>query len=224
MPHSRRKAVFTMRFLAVDVPFHSKSLEFCINDIVEEIGELWTSDDLEVSVFHTETGGDLRLQEGSLTRSLCEQILSRPVHWTKVLGRMEDRMTHLVDFGPGRLGGIGMMTSRTIDVTTVISGTSYALYDTAESLPKPDWNPKLVLNRAGEIKMETSLTRLTGKPPLWCCGMTPSTVSGDFVAAVTNEGYSIELAGGGHYNEKMLREKVEYIKSLIKPGNGTSNR
>ena len=50
--------------------------------------------------------------------------------------------------------------------------------------------------------------------------MTPSTVSGDFVVAVTNSGYAIELAGGGHYNAKMLREKVDYIKNRIEPGHG----
>ena len=50
--------------------------------------------------------------------------------------------------------------------------------------------------------------------------MTPSTVSGDFVVAVTNAGFSIELAGGGHYNAKMLREKVDYIKERIQPGHG----
>jgi fatty acid synthase subunit beta len=68
--------------------------------------------------------------------------------------------------------------------------------------------------------LDTALSRLTGKPPIWCCGMTPSTVSGEFVAAVTNCGYSIELAGGGHYNAKMLRDKVEYLKKHTDAGHG----
>lgn len=68
--------------------------------------------------------------------------------------------------------------------------------------------------------MDTALSRLTGKPPLWGCGMTPSTVSGDFVAAVTNAGYSIELAGGGHFSEEMVRNKIDLIRSKVEPGQG----
>jgi enoyl reductase-like protein/malonyl CoA-acyl carrier protein transacylase/acyl dehydratase len=51
-------------------------------------------------------------------------------------------------------------------------------------------------------------------------GMTPSTVSEKFVSAVMNAGYHVELAGGGHYNEKSLRSKVDKIMNLTHPGEG----
>lgn len=52
--------------------------------------------------------------------------------------------------------------------------------------------------------------------------MTPTTVDGDFVSAVINAGYHVELAGGGHYHEKMLREKIELIVKKIEAGNTIS--
>lgn len=64
------------------------------------------------------------------------------------------------------------------------------------------------------------MSRLLGKPPLMVAGMTPSTVSEDFVSAVMNAGYHVELAGGGHYSERMLREKVDKIMELTRPGEG----
>lgn len=51
-------------------------------------------------------------------------------------------------------------------------------------------------------------------------GMTPSTVSAEFVSAVMNAGYHVELAGGGHYNEKMLRSKVDEIMKKTRAGEG----
>lgn len=51
-------------------------------------------------------------------------------------------------------------------------------------------------------------------------GMTPATVSEKFVAAVMNAGYHVELAGGGHFNEKMLRAKTDQIMNLTRAGEG----
>ena len=64
------------------------------------------------------------------------------------------------------------------------------------------------------------MSRLLGKPPLMVAGMTPSTVSAEFVSAVMNAGYHVELAGGGHYNEKMLRSKVDEIMKQTRAGEG----
>ncbi len=51
-------------------------------------------------------------------------------------------------------------------------------------------------------------------------GMTPCTADGDFVAAVMNAGYHVELAGGAHYNERALRQKIDYIVEKVAPGQG----
>lgn len=52
---------------------------------------------------------------------------------------------------------------------------------------------------------------------------TPTTVKAGFVSAVLAAGYHIELAGGGHYNAKALRAKVDEIQRLVnKPGIGVT--
>lgn len=61
-----------------------------------------------------------------------------------------------------------------------------------------------------------------GKQPIMVAGMTPSTVHGGFVAACINAGYHVELAGGGHYNESALRQKVQYIVDNVSAGQGIS--
>lgn len=58
-------------------------------------------------------GSDLRSVE-SLTKSLCDQIFTMPIHWTKATA-FPDTATHAVDFGPGGLSGIGGLTARNLD-------------------------------------------------------------------------------------------------------------
>lgn len=42
-----------------------------------------------------------------------------------------------------------------------------------------------------------------------------------FVSAVLKAGYHVELAGGGHYNAKALRSKVDQISKIVDtPGVG----
>ncbi|KAJ2851884.1 fatty acid synthase alpha subunit Lsd1, partial [Coemansia erecta] len=89
----------------------------------------------------------------------------------------------------------------------------------------PNWQiqfgPKLVRTAYdGRLHIETRMTRILGKPPLMVAGMTPSTVGEEFVSAVMRAGYHIELSGGGHFSEDMLRDKVDKILKLVGPGLG----
>jgi fatty acid synthase subunit beta len=50
---------------------------------------------------------------------------------------------------------------------------------------------------------------------------TPCTVQSGFVSAILRAGFHVELAGGGHYNAKALRSKVDQIqKDVNMPGIG----
>ncbi len=60
------------------------------------------------------SGADLRDVQGSLTRSLCDQIFTSPIHWTKATNFPADA-THAVDFGPGGASGIGGLTQRNLE-------------------------------------------------------------------------------------------------------------
>jgi len=59
IPYSQRKIVFSMRFLAVNVPYHSNYLQGVMEKVFEiDLGskELWTPEELAIPDFHTEDG------------------------------------------------------------------------------------------------------------------------------------------------------------------------
>jgi fatty acid synthase subunit alpha len=233
---SQRKPVFSTRFLVVGVPYHNSDY---LGDVTESLmsddlegEELWKSSDLKIPVFNTEDGSDLRSLSGSLTKSLCEQIFTRAIHWTKATAFPENA-THAVDFGPGGLSGIGPLTARNVDgrgirvITVGDRGKGDAeLYNAQAVAFEESWSkkfaPKLVRTSDGEVHLDTPLSRMLGKPPVTVAGMTPSTVKAGFVAAILSAGYHTELAGGGHYNAKALRAKVAEIQAKIPPGVGIS--
>jgi fatty acid synthase subunit alpha len=70
------------------------------------------------------SGTDLRECNESLTRSLCDQIFTQPIHWTTATA-FPETATHVVDFGPGGLSGIGSLTARNMEgrgIRTIIIG------------------------------------------------------------------------------------------------------
>ncbi|KAJ7745730.1 fatty acid synthase [Mycena metata] len=232
-PFSQRKPVFSIRFLVVGVPYHSAYLAGSTEKLMEEdLGgeELWKAGDLKIPVFNTEDGADLRQLTTSITQSLCEQIFTKPIHWSAATNFPESA-THAVDFGPGGLSGIGPLTAKNLDgrgVRVIVVGDrakgDAELYD-SQNVKYEDWwskkfAPGLVKTSDGTIYLDTPFSRLLGKPPIMVAGMTPSTVKGGFVSAVLNAGYHVELAGGGHYNAAALRSKVAEIQAQIPPGVG----
>ncbi|KAL1917786.1 uncharacterized protein VTP21DRAFT_3620 [Calcarisporiella thermophila] len=240
VPFSQRKIRFTNRFLPITAPFHSRYLDG-VTDLlakdVERCGLNFAKADLAIPVFGTDTGRDLR-ESDNITMDLINQICALPVYWEKAT--VMPNLTHIVDFGPGGVSGIGGLTHRNKEgtgVQVILAGAfeggnkelSYKadLFDTNLSSIRYSMNwakefrPKLVkLSCNGKIHVDTPMSRLLGKPPLMVAGMTPSTVNEQFVSAVLNAGYHVELAGGGHYSEKMLREKVDKIMKLTNPGEG----
>ena len=66
IPFSQRKPVFSIRFLVVNVPYHSPYLQGATDKLFEEdLGdqELWTPQDLAMPVYHTEDGMSFCLLE-----------------------------------------------------------------------------------------------------------------------------------------------------------------
>ncbi|KAH9945014.1 fatty acid synthase [Epithele typhae] len=231
-PFSQRKPVFSVRFLVVGVPYHSKYLSSVVDEVMDDLEEteLWKKEDLGIPVFHTENGTDLRTTEGSLTRALCDQIFTLPIQWSAATN-FPDTATHAVDFGPGGISGIGPLTARNLEgrgVRVIVVGDKAKgpaeLYD-SQSIKTEEWwskkfSPALVKTSDGTIHLDTPFSRLLGKPPIMVAGMTPTTVKAGFVGAVLDAGYHIELAGGGHYNAAALRSKVAEIQSKIPAGVG----
>ena len=69
-------------------------------------------------------GSDMRELKSSITRSLCEQIFTSPIHWSKATN-FPETATHAIDFGPGGLSGIGPLTVRNLDgygIRVIVTG------------------------------------------------------------------------------------------------------
>lgn len=103
-------------------------------------------------------GSDLRSLTTSLTASLAEQVLTRPIHWTKATA-FPASATHAIDFGPGGASGIGPLTARNLEgrgVRVVVPGERgklgseiYAAEGTKQETKWVErWSPKLVKTRS----------------------------------------------------------------------------
>ncbi|KAI9178750.1 fatty acid synthase alpha subunit Lsd1 [Blastocladiella emersonii ATCC 22665] len=246
VPFGKRGLKFTARFLPISAPFHSPYLAPAVDKIrlaVEEavgtqFAVKFNAAKLAMPVYSTELGKDIRsiTDPTDLAVFLAEEICVRPVDWE--LATAHKPTTHFVDFGPGGASGVGGLLHRNKEgsgiqvisatelTTTVAQGLLglNALLDARKAKIQygahwaDEYRPRLV--RVGDAThLDTKFTRLVGRPPVMVAGMTPTTVSGEFVSAVFNAGYHIELAGGGHFTEAMLRDKVKSIMAQVEPGN-----
>jgi len=120
VPHSERKLRFTNRFLTISCPFHSKYLESVAPTIIADLeGLKITPEELAFPVFSTDTGKNLQeLPAGTnIVPLLVDMITHLPVHWE--LATQFKGATHIIDFGPGGVSGLGSVTHRNKDGTGV---------------------------------------------------------------------------------------------------------
>ena len=242
IPFSDRKLRFVNRFLPITAPFHSPYLADAFKLASKDLADVKiSSSELGIAVYNTNTGEDLRdTASDNIVPDLIKMITSDQVEWTKAT--TFPRATHLVDFGPGGVAGVGVLTNRNkegLGVRTILAGTIEAsnsevgykpeLFDRdAEHAVKyaANWlkehGPRLVKTSVGRTFVDTKMSRLLGLPPVMVAGMTPCTVPWDFVASTINAGYEIELAGGGYYNDKAMTEAITEIEKAIPAGRGIS--
>ncbi|KAH8911498.1 beta subunit of fatty acid synthase [Coniochaeta sp. PMI_546] len=239
VPHTQRKVRFVNRFLPITAPFHSQYLAEATTLIDEDLKDVQIdAKNLGIAVFDTNTGKDLRLSEGNIVPTLVRLITRDAVNWEKAT--VFPGATHILDFGPGGISGLGVLTSRNKDgtgVRVILAGTVNGtvtevgykpeLFDRDEEHAVKyaiDWvkeyGPRLVKTSGGRTYVDTKMSRLLGIPPVMVAGMTPTTVPWDFVAATMNAGYHIELAGGGYYNAKSLTAALSKIEKAIPAGRG----
>ncbi|BGP33367.1 fatty acid synthase alpha subunit Lsd1 [Rhodotorula toruloides] len=239
IPHSKRLPVFSMRFLPINVPYHSHLLRGATKKALAtfsaEEAAHWAPSSFTCAVYNTEDGSDMRqLSASSVLESIFQQIFTSPIHWVSHATNFPSSATHAVDFGTGGASGIGSLCARNWEgrgIRTIMlgnrgEGVGAGKEAWGKKVPTEEkWNerfhPRLVRTSDGKIHLDTPFSRLLSKPPLMVGGMTPTTVKAGFVSAVLRAGYHIELAGGGHYNEKAVRAKVAEIQKLVnKPGIG----
>lgn len=240
IPYTERKVRFTNRFLPITAPFHSPLLAEAFKNIKNDLKDVKISaKSLTMPVYDTNTGEDLRqMGKEDIVPALARMITQDTVNWEKAT--TFPGATHILDFGPGGISGLGVLTNRNKDGTGVRVILAGAMDGTnAEVGYKPEvfdrdeehavryavnWvkehGPKLVKTSAGQTIVDTKMSRLLGVPPLMVAGMTPCTVPWDFVAATMNAGYQIELAGGGYYNAKTMTAALTKIEKAIPAGRG----
>jgi fatty acid synthase subunit beta len=240
IPYTDRKVRFVNRFLPITAPFHSPYLAEAIEHLQDDLADVNISaSDLGIPVFDTCTGEDLREKtSGNIVPDLVRMICKDPVNWE--VATVMPNATHILDFGPGGISGLGVLTNRnkdgtgvrvilagTMDGTNTEVGYKPEIFDRdAEHAVKyaVDWvkeyGPKLARTSVGQTFVDTKMSRLLGLPPVMVAGMTPCTVPWDFVASTMNAGYEIELAGGGYYNDKTMSEAIAKIEKEIPAGRG----
>ena len=240
IPFTERKVRFTNRFLPITAPFHSPYLAEAITHLESDLKDIKiATSDLGIPVYDTCSGDDLRKQkDADVVPALVRMICKDPVNWETAT--VMPHATHILDFGPGGISGLGVLTNRnkdgtgvrvilagTMDGTNTEVGYKPEIFDRdAEHAVKYaiDWvkehGPRLARTSVGQTFVDTKMSRLLGLPPVMVAGMTPCTVPWDFVAATMNAGYEIELAGGGYYNDKTMTEAISKIEKVIPAGRG----
>lgn len=239
VPHTQRKIRFVNRFLPITAPFHSKYLAEATTQIDQDLAKIRIdSKQLGMPVFDTNTGKDLREEvQGNIVPTLVRLITRDAVNWEKAT--VFTKATHVLDFGPGGISGLGILTSRNKEgsgVRVILAGTVNGsanevgykpeLFDRDVNTVKyaVDWvkefGPKLIRNSSGQTFVDTKMSRLLGIPPLMVAGMTPCTVPWDFVAATMHAGYHIELAGGGYFEPNMMSIALRNLEKAIPAGRG----
>ncbi|KAK3715893.1 beta subunit of fatty acid synthetase [Vermiconidia calcicola] len=240
IPFTERKVRFANRFLPITAPFHSPYLADAIHHLETDLKDISIrADDLGIPVYDTNSGDDIRSRhEKNIVPSLVRMICKETVHWEQAT--VMPNATHILDFGPGGVSGLGVLTNRnkdgtgvrvilagTMDGSNVEIGYKPEIFDRdAEHAVRyaVDWvkeyGPKLARTSVGQTFVDTKMSRMLGLPPVMVAGMTPCTVPWDFVASTMQAGYEIELAGGGYYNEKSMTEAITNIEKVIPAGRG----
>lgn len=237
IPFNLRKPIIDHRFLPVSAPFHSPYLSEAAKNIKLRLSsKIFSTEELEIPVYHTRTGIDLRESRTSdLLGILVDAVTCESVDWPAALSFPD--ASHIVVFGGGRIGdlvlknkdgeGIRIIMGSDLDASVKDAGTKCELFapHLKPSLLNPtswgdEFRPRLVKSITGEVDMVTKLTKVLGTPPIMVAGMTPTTAAWDFVAAVMNAGYHVELAGGGYFSAEVMSAAISKIVTNVPPGRG----
>ncbi|KAJ2109409.1 fatty acid synthase alpha subunit Lsd1, partial [Coemansia sp. S142-1] len=242
IPFPLRKPVIAVQYTTITAPYHSPLLEPAADEActmaVEKEWVLHASD-MRIPVRASDDGHDIRF-ETDLTRYLFSAICVLPVDWPQAT--RYPGVTHIVDFGPGGLSGFGFIAYKNIEgmgIPVICAGALVSrsskpylgskadLHRTnlADVTTVPNWlaefRPRLVRTALdGQLHIDTLMSRMLGAPTVMVAGMGPTTANEEFVAAISNAGYHVELGGGGIFTEEDLERKIDNLVKLSKPGQG----
>ena len=236
---SRRKPVVHHHFLPVNAPFHTPYLHEAAERARTHLaGRMFRSSDVAIPVYHTRTGCDIRQnKDEDMTKILVDAITVDFVDWPAALEF--PNASHIIIFDGGHIGdlvaknkeGEGIRVIMAAEMETMIKDAGpqsdlFAMHLPATSLRTASWGdrfrPRIVQSNSGEPMLDTKLSRLLGTPPVMVAGMTPTTVPWDFVSAIMNAGFHVELAGGGYLNAETMSDAIRKIVESVPSGRGVT--
>ncbi|KAJ5193540.1 fatty acid synthase beta subunit [Penicillium cf. viridicatum] len=230
-----RRPSVDCQFLPISAAFHSPHLDSAYRRIIARIGSAGLFDGLDftIPVYHTFSGEDVHLNLGQdRIAILVRAVLCEPVDWPKAC--MEAFTTHILDFGPGRTStflhdqiiGSGrriIIASESMASSHSVGG-KHEIFRSQPPIMNPSWvklySPTLLSDEANGTRLVTRMSQILGTPPIMVAGMTPTTVSTDFVSCVMNAGYHIELACGGYSRPQDLELAIKQLSSTVPRGRG----
>ena len=233
---SRRKPVIDHQFLPINAPFHSPHLEGAAEKIMFHVADkIFVKSEKTTPVYHTKDGLDIFKQEaGGVIKDLVNAITVDIVDWPTA--SKFPNASHIIAFDAdaGRLTvrnhdgqGVRVIMASEIETRTKGAGSQAELFTTRlpDPLLKPiSWGdaflPRLAKLNNGQWLLDTKLSRLLGTPPVMVAGMTPTTVPWDFVSAIMNAGYHVELAGGGYLDAGSMSGAIRKLAENVPTGRG----
>ncbi|GAB1207340.1 hypothetical protein APSETT445_006055 [Aspergillus pseudonomiae] len=244
IPFSSRRPFLQLNFLPISTPFHTPYLRPAVESLRKRFSERRIlPQQLAIPVFDTRTGHDLRAYDGNILHLAFDAIAHDICDWPAAMAcspnisARRPPVSHIIVFDRGGLGslvkkvkegqGIRVIQGSDLDSRDPELGTmkdlfSPLLLDSATRLQT--WGQRFQprLAPGTKIKIETRLTRLLGAPPIMVAGMTPTTMHWDFVAAIMNAGYHVELAGGGYHSADRMASAIDQLVKNIPAGQGIS--
>ena len=236
IPHNKRKVEQFSQFLPISAPFHSTYLVDATSRILNRLAYcVITGNDLATTVVSTSTGSDLRgARNSNIVPDLVRMVTSQLVDWP-VASRLPGA-THIIEFGPGQFSAL-MHQMKDGTGARVIAGGSLKPSDgkvgsKAELFvhtPTPlrsnqnwemEFGPHVTKTASGQDIVVTKFSKLLKLPPIMVAGMTPTTVPWDFVTAIGNAGYHVELAAGGYFSPEAFKQAIINVTSNIPAGRG----
>ncbi|KAK3901809.1 acyl transferase domain-containing protein [Staphylotrichum tortipilum] len=231
-----RKPVVEAQFLPISAAYHTPYLAGVEERVKLRMGEVGGLE-LGVPLLHTAIGEDLR-KLGDLLGAVVRAVTVDVVDWPGVVRGLVDAaeggVTHVLDFGPGMIGGLVRELTEGMGVRVVqvsdrvgargVSGREEVVGAEVEVVKGVNWAEefglRLVEGEDGVLAIENKMTRVFGAPPVMVAGMTPTTVPWEFVAGVMAAGYHVELAGGGYWEKKGFEEALRGLARAVPAGRG----
>lgn len=229
VPFTQRRPIVDVRFLPVSAPYHSSLLASVEPYVVDAIKDLCLNGgDIAIPLYCQVNGKTQSLQafKGNVLSALIRAVTVERVDWPDACRKI-DSATHVLSFGPGSVGNLVQDVLEGTGVHVMnLSGGSLSSYldslNSVSSLPVgQNWghkySPRLgtLSSKEAEPYIETKMTRLLGLPHVMVAGMTPTTCSPEFVAAVMNAGYHVEFACGGYHHPETLEAALRQLAAAI---------